>query len=122
MIARYRHLRAACSVREWPRAFTALLSRALIDSIALVVQMTVLISRPKASLEQLQHAVAGTEIVCVQNLFHLADRTAAPLLDVPQPGHPAGAGRTPVAAAAGPQRAAHPGPWLGCPPAGEPGR
>ena len=33
------------------------------------------------SLEQLQHAVAGTEIVCVQNLFHLADRTAAPLLD-----------------------------------------
>ena len=32
------------------------------------------------SLEQLQHAVAGTEIVCVQNLFHLADRTAAPLL------------------------------------------
>jgi pyridoxine 4-dehydrogenase len=33
------------------------------------------------SLEQLQHAVAGTEIVCVQNLFHLADRTAGPLLD-----------------------------------------
>jgi diketogulonate reductase-like aldo/keto reductase len=33
------------------------------------------------SLEQLQHAVADTEIVCVQNLFHLADRTAAPLLD-----------------------------------------
>ena len=32
------------------------------------------------SLEQLQHAVAGTEIVCVQNLFHLADRIAAPLL------------------------------------------
>ena len=34
------------------------------------------------SLEQLQHAIAGTEIACVQNLFHLADRTAAPLLDV----------------------------------------
>ena len=34
------------------------------------------------SLEQLQHAALGTEIVCVQNLFHLADRTAAPLLDV----------------------------------------
>jgi pyridoxine 4-dehydrogenase len=33
------------------------------------------------SLEQLHHAVRGTEIVCVQNLFHLADRTAAPLLD-----------------------------------------
>ncbi len=33
------------------------------------------------SLEQLQHAARGTEIVCVQNLFHLADRTAAPLLD-----------------------------------------
>ncbi len=33
------------------------------------------------SLEQLHHAVRGTEIVCVQNLFHPADRTAAPLLD-----------------------------------------
>jgi pyridoxine 4-dehydrogenase len=33
------------------------------------------------SLEQLHHAVRGTEIVCVQNLFHLADRTAAPVLD-----------------------------------------
>src|SRR3984957_2261330 len=33
------------------------------------------------SLAQLQHAALGTEIVCVQNLFHLADRTAAPLLD-----------------------------------------
>jgi pyridoxine 4-dehydrogenase len=32
------------------------------------------------SLEQLLHAVARTEIVCVQNLFHLADRSAAPLL------------------------------------------
>jgi pyridoxine 4-dehydrogenase len=33
------------------------------------------------SLEQLRHAMAGTDIVCVQNLFHLADRGAAPLLD-----------------------------------------
>jgi pyridoxine 4-dehydrogenase len=33
------------------------------------------------SLEQLRHAVAGTEIVCVQNLFHLADRRAAPLIE-----------------------------------------
>jgi pyridoxine 4-dehydrogenase len=33
------------------------------------------------SLEQLQHAVAGSEIVCVQNLFHLADRTSATVLD-----------------------------------------
>ncbi len=33
------------------------------------------------SLAQLQHAVAGTEIVCVQNLFHLADRQSAPVLD-----------------------------------------
>jgi len=32
------------------------------------------------SLEQLRHAAAGTDIVCVQNLFHLADRIAAPLL------------------------------------------
>jgi aryl-alcohol dehydrogenase-like predicted oxidoreductase len=33
------------------------------------------------SLQQLRHAVAGTEIVCVQNLFHLADRQAAPILE-----------------------------------------
>ncbi len=33
------------------------------------------------SLEQVRHAVAGTDIVCVQNLFHLADRRAAPLLE-----------------------------------------
>jgi aryl-alcohol dehydrogenase-like predicted oxidoreductase len=32
-------------------------------------------------LEQLRHAVAGTDIACVQNLFHLADRSAAPLLE-----------------------------------------
>jgi aryl-alcohol dehydrogenase-like predicted oxidoreductase len=32
------------------------------------------------SLEQLRHAVAGIDIVCVQNLFHLADRRGAPLL------------------------------------------
>ena len=45
MTARYRHLRAACSVGKWPRAFTARRSRALMDSIAFVVQITVLISR-----------------------------------------------------------------------------
>jgi pyridoxine 4-dehydrogenase len=33
------------------------------------------------SLEQLRHAAAGTDIVCVQNLFHLADRSSAPLLE-----------------------------------------
>jgi aryl-alcohol dehydrogenase-like predicted oxidoreductase len=32
------------------------------------------------TLEQLRHAVAGTGIVCVQNLFHLADRRGTPLL------------------------------------------
>jgi aryl-alcohol dehydrogenase-like predicted oxidoreductase len=32
------------------------------------------------SLEQLRHAVDQTEIVCVQNLFHLADRGSAPVL------------------------------------------
>jgi hypothetical protein len=35
---------AACSVGKWPRALTARRSRALIDSIALVVQMMVRIS------------------------------------------------------------------------------
>jgi pyridoxine 4-dehydrogenase len=32
------------------------------------------------SLEQLRHAAARTEIVCVQNMFHLADRSSAPQL------------------------------------------
>src|SRR6476646_9870432 len=32
------------------------------------------------SLDQLRHAAAGTDIVCVQNLFHLADRRSAPVL------------------------------------------
>jgi pyridoxine 4-dehydrogenase len=32
------------------------------------------------SLEQLRHAVAGTGIVCVQNLFHLAFRYGTPVL------------------------------------------
>ena len=32
------------------------------------------------SLEQLRHAADATEIACVQNLFHLADRDSAPLL------------------------------------------
>jgi pyridoxine 4-dehydrogenase len=32
------------------------------------------------SLGQLRHAVAGTGIVCVQNLFHLADRRDTPVL------------------------------------------
>ena len=32
------------------------------------------------SLDQLRHARQGTDIVCVQNLFHLADRRDAPVL------------------------------------------
>src|SRR4029079_15790184 len=32
------------------------------------------------TLEQLRHALVGTDIVCVQNLFHLADRRDAPVL------------------------------------------
>ncbi len=32
------------------------------------------------SLEQLTHALAGTDIVCVQNMFHLADRSGTPVL------------------------------------------
>ena len=33
------------------------------------------------SLEQLRHAADHTEIVCVQNLFHLADRGSTPVLE-----------------------------------------
>jgi aryl-alcohol dehydrogenase-like predicted oxidoreductase len=32
------------------------------------------------SLEQLRHAAQGTDIACVQNLFHLADRSQTPVL------------------------------------------
>jgi pyridoxine 4-dehydrogenase len=32
------------------------------------------------SLEQLRYAAQGTDIVCVQNLFHLADRSQTPVL------------------------------------------
>lgn len=32
------------------------------------------------SHRQLRHATAGTDIVCVQNLFHLADRSGTPVL------------------------------------------
>jgi pyridoxine 4-dehydrogenase len=32
------------------------------------------------SLEQLRHAAQGTDIVCVQNLFHLAGRRDTPVL------------------------------------------
>ena len=32
------------------------------------------------SLEQLRHAAMGTDIVCVQNMFHLADRSGTPVL------------------------------------------
>ena len=41
MIARYRHLRAACSVGKCPRAFTALRSLALMDSMASVTGMKI---------------------------------------------------------------------------------
>jgi aryl-alcohol dehydrogenase-like predicted oxidoreductase len=33
------------------------------------------------SLGQLRHALAGTDIVCVQNMFHLADRSGTPVLE-----------------------------------------
>jgi pyridoxine 4-dehydrogenase len=33
------------------------------------------------SLDQLRHAAAGTDIVCVQNLFHLAFRYGTPVLE-----------------------------------------
>jgi aryl-alcohol dehydrogenase-like predicted oxidoreductase len=32
------------------------------------------------SLDQLRHALRGTDVVCVQNLFHLADRRDTPVL------------------------------------------
>ena len=39
------------------------------------------------SLEQLQHAPAGTDIACVQNMFHLADRRGARYSPMPPPGN-----------------------------------
>src|SRR5260370_33627570 len=82
MIARYRHLRAACSVGKWPRAFTALLSLALIDSMALVVQMTVLISRSKRrNGTNSAHAFSHSRMIAGYLFSHLpcnsADRSSA---------------------------------------------
>ena len=48
MIAKNTHFSAACSLGKWPRALTALRIRALTLSMALVVQITVLISLSKA--------------------------------------------------------------------------
>jgi pyridoxine 4-dehydrogenase len=39
------------------------------------------VGQSNLSLEQLKHAAARTDIVCVQNMFHLADRSAAPILE-----------------------------------------
>src|SRR5207247_8206581 len=77
MIARYRHLRAACSVGKWPRALTALRSRALIDSIAFVVQMTVLISRSKArNGTNSAQAFSHSRMMAGERFSHLPEHSA----------------------------------------------
>src|SRR5260370_31489989 len=86
MIGRYRHLRAACSVGKWPRAFTALLSRALMDSMALVVEMTVLISRSNwRKGTNSAHAFSHSRIIAGYRFSHLpensAKRSSAPASD-----------------------------------------
>src|SRR5258707_10323033 len=86
MIARYRHLRAACAVGKWPRAFTARRSRALIDSIGLVVQITVFISRSKArNGTNSDHPFSHSRIIAGSRFPHLpensAKRSSAPASD-----------------------------------------
>jgi pyridoxine 4-dehydrogenase len=56
------------------------------DQIAVMVQardegLIAGIGLSNVGLEQFRHAVLGTEIVCVQNMFHLADRRSAPVLE-----------------------------------------
>ena len=84
MTARYRHLRAACSVGKWPRAFTARRSRALIDSIAFVVEMTVLISRSKdrkgtnsATCFSHSRIIAGTAFPLPENSANRSSASAS---------------------------------------------
>src|SRR5439155_19557077 len=77
MIARYRHFRAACSVGKWPRAFTARRSRALIDSIAFVVQITVLISRSKArNGTNSAHAFSHSRMIAGYRFSHFPENSA----------------------------------------------
>src|ERR1019366_7571466 len=77
MIARYRHLRAACSVGKWPRAFTARRSLALIDSMALVVQIMVLISRSKRrNGTNSAHAFSHSRIMAGERFCHLPENSA----------------------------------------------
>jgi hypothetical protein len=73
MIARYRHLRAACSVGKWPRALTARRSRALMDGAE----------------------AAGDPVAVLPVLYHLLWRQEL-AVDLSVPLHPA----TPVALAA----------------------
>jgi pyridoxine 4-dehydrogenase len=55
------------------------------DQLAAMVQardegLIASVGLSNVSLEQLRHAADRTEIACVQNLFHLADRSATPVL------------------------------------------
>ncbi len=55
------------------------------DQLAVMVQardegLIAGVGLSNVSLEQLRHAADRTEIACVQNLFHLADRGSAPVL------------------------------------------
>jgi hypothetical protein len=73
-------LSAACSVGKWPRALTARRSRELMDSMALVVQMILRISRSKARKAELGEGVEGALLGWggVDRLEILGDRCPVP--------------------------------------------
>src|SRR6202034_4300500 len=77
LIARYRHFSAARSVGKWPRAFTARRSRALMDSIALVVQITVRISRSnRRNGTNSAHAFSHSRMIAGYRFSHLPEKSA----------------------------------------------
>jgi hypothetical protein len=66
-----------CSVGKWPRAFTVLLSLALIDSMAFVVQATFLISTSKArNGMNSAHALVHSRMMAGYRLSHLSEKSA----------------------------------------------
>jgi hypothetical protein len=73
------HFSAACSVGKWPRAFTARRIRALMLSIALVVQITVRISLSNCrNGTNSAHALVQSPMMAGYRFSHLPANSAGP--------------------------------------------
>src|SRR5208282_1643067 len=77
MTAMYRHFIAACSVGKCPRALTARRSRALMDSIAFVVQITFRISLSNCRKGvNSAHAFSHSRIIAGYFFSHFPENSA----------------------------------------------